>query len=63
MEVEACEKKTDKWQKGRNASEDNSSSQDGPAGMDDGIQSQTGRHLSVISVQTFVKWFDGDNLP
>lgn len=40
---------------GRNASEDNSNSQDGPAGMDDAIQSQTGRHLSVISVQTFVK--------
>lgn len=52
MEVEACEKN-------RQVAEmhltDNSNTQDGPAGMDDAIQSQIGRHLSVISVQTFVK--------
>lgn len=41
---------------------DNNNSQGGPAGMNDAVLSQTRRQMYVVSVQTFMKQFDEDNL-
>lgn len=41
---------------------ENNNSQGGPAGMDDAVLSQTRRQMYVVSVQTFMKQFDEDNL-